>query len=135
VRGPLLLAVAGLAGADAATAQPCTDRPSQGDMSRCAAAAYKRADAELNEAYRKILTRLVDDAEAKRRLVAAQRAWIAFRDAECAFATAPGADGSVYPYLLTTCLAGLTEARLGQLQVYLDCREGDLACPVPAGGR
>ena len=94
---------------------------------------FKRTDAELNAAYREIIGRLAGDPEARQRLVAAQRAWIAFRDAECAFATASSADGSIYPTCCTRpACDGLTGARLAQLHAYLNCQEGDLACPVPA---
>jgi uncharacterized protein YecT (DUF1311 family) len=114
-----------------AIAQPCGDQSTQLALNRCADAAYGKTDGELNVAYREITTRLAADAEGKRHLVAAQRAWLAFRDAECAFATAASADGSIYPMLRANCLDGLTGARLTQLRRYLDCQEGDLSCPVP----
>ena len=126
------VAIATLAGGDAAMTRACTDQSSQSAMNQCAGAAYEKTDAELNAAYREIMARLASDQQARQRLTAAQRAWIAFRDAECAFATEGSAGGSIYPYLLTTCRDGLTGARLAQLRAYLDCREGDLACPVPA---
>jgi uncharacterized protein YecT (DUF1311 family) len=124
--------LAGLAGGSAAMAQPCTDQPTQSAMNRCANAAYRKVDTELNAAYREIMTRFADDQAAKKRLTAVQRVWIAFRDAECAFVTGGSAEGSLHPYLLATCLQGLTGARLAQLRAYLDCQEGDLTCPVPA---
>ena len=115
-----------------AIAQDCGGDASQADLNQCADAAFKRTDAELNAAYREIVGRLAGDLEARQRLVAAQRAWLAFRDAECAFATASSADGSIYPMLYAACLDGLTGARQEQLQAYLNCQEGDLSCPVPA---
>ena len=51
----------------------------------CYGNAYKRADAELNILYRQITARLKDDKATAKLLVAAQRAWVAFRDAECNF--------------------------------------------------
>ena len=105
---------------------------SQAAMSECAGQAYRKSDAALNAAYREIVARLADDEAGRGRLQAAQRAWLAFRDAECAFATAASADGSIHPYLRATCIETLTAARLDQLQAYLACEEGDLSCPVPA---
>ena len=52
--------------------------------------AYKKADAELNVLYRQITARLKDDKATTELLVAAQRAWVAFRDAECAFSASGG---------------------------------------------
>lgn len=114
-----------------AQAQECGDQASQAAMSECAGRAYRKSDAALNTAYREIVARLADDVAGRGRLQAAQRAWLAFRDAECAFANADSAGGSLYPYLQATCLDALTRTRLQQLQAYLACEEGDLSCPVP----
>lgn len=129
MRLPLALGLALLCGA--AQAQECGDQASQAAMNECAGQAYHKSDAALNAAYREIVARLADDAAGRGRLQAAQRAWLAFRDAECAFATAASADGSIHPYVQATCLEALTESRLQQLQAYLACEEGDPSCPVP----
>jgi len=95
-------------------------------------AGYKAADAELNRLYQKIESRLSDNAAAKHELVSAQRAWVAFRDAECKFAASGAEGGSVYPDVVEACLQDLTEARVQNFNAYLNCEEGDLSCPVPA---
>ena len=112
-------------------AQDCADLPSQAAMNECADHAYRRTDAAVDAAYREIVARLAGNEAGLARLEAAQRAWIAFRDAECTFATAAATDGSGRPYLQATCLYDLAQTRLDQLQDYLDCQEGDLSCPVP----
>lgn len=117
-----------------AAAQECNPADeSQAGMNICAAAGFKAEDARLNKTYREIVRRLADDAAGKKLLVTTQRDWIAFRDAECAFATASSAGGSIHPMLVSDCLADLTKARTAQLAGYLDCEEGDMSCPVPAG--
>ena len=64
--------------------QRCLDAP-QGQttvgMMDCADAELKIQDARLNAAYRKAISGLNPRQKAK--LVAAQRAWVAFRDADC----------------------------------------------------
>jgi uncharacterized protein YecT (DUF1311 family) len=65
-------------------------------------------------------------------LLQAQRARIAFRDAECDFSTADSQGGSIHPMLVSGCLQGLTEALAEQLGSYLECEEGDMSCPEPA---
>lgn len=92
----------------------------------------KAADAELNRLYREMEARLADDADTLERLKASQRAWIAFRDAECAFAASAVEGGSAYPEVVASCRAGLTTKRVADFNAYLACEEGDLACPVPA---
>jgi uncharacterized protein YecT (DUF1311 family) len=58
------------------------DGQSTAGMIDCADAELKIQDAALNAAYRKAMKDLT--AEQKPKLQAAQRAWVAFRDAECA---------------------------------------------------
>jgi uncharacterized protein YecT (DUF1311 family) len=49
----------------------------------CALAETKRQDARLNENYKRLMSKLTE--ERKKALLEAQRAWIMFRDANCAF--------------------------------------------------
>lgn len=93
---------------------------------------FQKADKALNATFRQIQNRLSDDADGKARLVKAQRAWIAFRDAECTFQSSGEDGGSAAPMVAASCKATLTAQRTRQLKAYLNCQEGDLACPVPA---
>ena len=130
----LILAIAlfPLAFSSHAHAQEC---PPGDETQMClnvrAGEAYKAEDARLNKAYHEIMLRLSDSHEDKALLQASQRAWIAFRDAECAFSTNHSKDGSIYPMLVSDCMADLTKARVTKLGTYLNCEEGDMSCPVP----
>jgi len=61
----------------------------QAAMNAEAWADFKKVDAELNSAYAALMAKL-PDAEGKEKLKQSQRAWIAFRDAEAAFAAGGG---------------------------------------------
>ena len=99
------------------------------ELNECADADFRTADAKLNAAYRAITRRLTDDP-ARRSLVEAQRAWIRFRDAECAFDTNIYEGGSIRPLMFSVCLKRVTEQRTADLNDYLSCnRDG---CTVPA---
>ncbi len=116
-----------------AAAQECDPADeSQTGMNICADAGYKAADKKLNVAYGEIVKRLADDADGRKLLQTSQRAWITFRDAECAFSASGVEGGSVYPMILSGCLEDLTNDRTEQLNKYLKCEEGDMSCPVPA---
>lgn len=131
MRLPLLAALLFLgASISNAVAEDCAEPEDQATMNQCADKAYKAADARLNTAYQKIVARL--DEDARKLLTGAQRAWIAYRDAECRFQTSNAAEGSIYPAVLSGCMQSLTQARLKDLETYLSCQEGDLSCPVPA---
>ena len=60
----------------------CANASDQATMNQCAGQEFKAADEELNAVYQQITGRLKDNQDSKKVLVNAQRAWIAFRDAE-----------------------------------------------------
>lgn len=92
-----------------------------------AAASFKKADAALNATYSELMAQLSGASGQKLRV--AQRAWLAFRDAECAYQGSAVEGGSAQPMVVSSCMAALTEDRVQQLRGYLSCEEGDLACP------
>ena len=96
---------------------PCPGSNTQFELNQCAARARDRADAELNKVYRE----LMKDAGATERakLRAAQLAWIKFRDAHCDYESVGNKGGTIYPMVVSFCLAGVTNARVKQLQEIL----------------
>ena len=112
-------------------AAECPDQTQSG-MNECAANDFKKADADLNRAYKSIIDRIKDEGTLKAKLVDAQKKWIAFRDAECAFSAAGQEGGSIYPMIVSGCLEAVTAARTKELQNYLKCEKGVFGCPVPA---
>ena len=126
----LSLLVLGFASLAPASAQDCADQSQMG-LDQCAGAAYKKTDAKLNKVYGQIVARLKGDVDTKARLVTTQKAWIAFRDAECKFLAGNAEGGSIYPMLITQCLDGLAQKRIEELEPLLVCEEGDMSCPVP----
>lgn len=119
-----------LAGASVARAQEC-DRSddSQQMMTICAGEDYQAADARLNKAYQDLISS--DDADDLKLLQAAQRAWISFRDAECAHSTAASNGGSIHAMAVSQCLTRLTNDRIKQLAAAANCQEGDATCASP----
>jgi uncharacterized protein YecT (DUF1311 family) len=104
----------------------CEAAVDQTTMTMCAQLAYRHADDRLNEVYRALGTRISEPG--RDQLRTAQRAWLRWRDAQCAFETAGYAGGSIHPMLLAMCLAALTEMQADRLAAQLDCEEGDLSC-------
>ena len=91
------------------------------------AASLKKADGALNGVYNQLIDQLSGRAE--QRLRSAQRAWLAFRDAECSLQALGAEGGSAQSAVVAQCMATLTDQRVKQLRFYLNCGEGDLACP------
>jgi uncharacterized protein YecT (DUF1311 family) len=105
------------------------------DLNARAGAEFAAADAELNGVYQQIRKRYRDEPQFLTKLRDAQRAWIAFRDAELEAIYPPPASGSMqqaYGSMLPMCLAEqkarLTRERTAQLRRWLEGgAEGD-AC-------
>jgi len=127
----LLLALTPLLFTTMTFAVDCENASDQATMNQCAAQQNTAADKELNALYQQITSRLKSNPDSKKQLVSAQRAWIAFRDAECKFSASGVEGGSVYPLIYSNCVTELTRARVATFKTYLKCQEGDLGCPVP----
>lgn len=119
-----------LATAPVAKAQEC-DRndDSQQMMTICAGADLATADAKLNTTYQSVLGEA--DDKGKTLLKTAQRAWVAFRDAECAYSTQASEGGSIHPMEVSQCLTKLTENRIKQLAATSTCSDSDVNCASP----
>ena len=104
----------------------CKDPMTQMAMNVCAGREYQAADRELNAVWKKASQRAksvdkdVGDGTQHRELLAAQRAWLTFRDAQCSFEANQYRGGSIMPLIRSTCLTALTEARTKQLREYLE---------------
>lgn len=136
-----LLWIAGLMPVASAQAGDCLDRAqNQVQIDACATADFAAADRELNAVYARIQRDYAHDTAFLNKLRLAQRAWIAFRDAELA-ARYPDADpatayGSAYPGCAAGVKTELTRARTTQLKRWLDgVAEGEVcAGSVRLGG-
>lgn len=85
---------------------------------------YKQSDAELNRVYTQILNEYKQDTVFTDKLKAAQRAWIAFRDAHVE-SLYPARDkmaqyGSIYPMCRCLAMKEITAHRVTELRKWLD---------------
>ena len=100
----------------------CNNPQTQSEMNICAGIAYQNADRKLNQVYRQLLPKL--SAARKQKLIAAQQAWIKFRDSSCEFERSAFEGGSIAPMIYSNCLADVTEQRTKDLRRYL--KDSDL---------
>ena len=114
-------------------APDCENQDTQMVMTYCAGLDYETADAELNDIWPEMLayarTRDEDVAPMARdrgvpttleAMKSAQRAWIAYRDAECEFEAYEVFGGSAQPMVGSACLARLTNERIELFRSILD---------------
>ena len=95
-------------------------------LDECAGKDFKASDAKLNEVYRALSAKTSQKGKAS--LQSAQRAWLAYRDAQCQFETMGTIDGSIHPMAYASCMDKLTQAQTKLLSAQLHCEEGDLSC-------
>lgn len=103
----------------------------QAEMNEGACAKYSKSDAEMNAVYRQVLNNYNSDAVFIAKFKAAQRAWVAFRDAHLeSLYPEPNklqAYGSVNPVCRCGVLSELTAERTKQLKQWLNgAEEGDV---------
>ena len=93
----------------------------QAELNREAAAIFERADARLNDIYRRVLASAAAvDAERKQKLITAQRAWLVFRDAEAEFEADELRGGTAYSMEYDGVRTNLTEERVKALRKVLE---------------
>jgi uncharacterized protein YecT (DUF1311 family) len=104
----------------------------QGASGQDACAKFQQADALLNKTYNQVLTEYSKNAAFIRKLKIAQRAWIAYRDAQIE-ALYPEPDkrsayGSAYPMCRCVAFAQLTTQRADELKKWIDGIEEGEVC-------
>lgn len=128
---PLLCGCVLLVDAPTSAQEPqpnCKDPQTQADMTICAGRDLADADKALNAQYqvtRKALKERDAGASAELKggedaLLKAQRAWLAYRDAQCASVGFQARGGSMEPMLISSCEADLTRNRTAELKALVD---------------
>ncbi len=110
------------------TDNPCWKTAmAQSEMNHCANLDAQAADADLNRVYGELLSKLKNDSVATKKLRAAQRAWVVFRDAHLQ-ELYPAEDkqreyGSIFPMCYAQVNAAITKERTAQLRRMLDDKD------------
>lgn len=126
---PLVMAacVACLGRPDPGWAADCRHALDQASLDICADQGLRDADHALNETYQALFKTI--SAAGAVKLKTAERAWLAYRDAQCQCETF-SKDGSysAEPMVRAGCLQGLTELHRKELDQQLHCEEGVIGC-------
>jgi uncharacterized protein YecT (DUF1311 family) len=106
----------------------CGQLTTQMEINQCTGANREAADLALNKIYQE-LSAQQSDASSKEQLKGVERAWIVYRDKECAFEVGPQqGGGSIWPMEMSNCLEQLTAARIDELSKLRGCTAGVSAC-------
>ncbi len=96
-----------------AVALDCANTSVTSEMIECADKDYRAADQSLNKAYSAF--KKSQDEKGNELLLNAQRAWLKFRDANCALSADQARGGTLAPVLEIGCLASMTKDRTKEL--------------------
>jgi uncharacterized protein YecT (DUF1311 family) len=104
----------------------CVNPTSTLEINECAMREYKVRDRELNEAYRALTASLKPDgagdttdyAAVKTQLVATQKAWVSFRDADCNALRKYYEQGTMRTAMHLGCLIERTVQRTKELKAW-----------------
>lgn len=106
----------------------CTHLAVQMEMNACANDNAQAADDALNRIYAMVMAQQADRAS-KDQLKDVERAWIAYRDKECAFEVgAQEEGGSIWPMEMANCVEQKTAARIREMKPMIECTTGVSAC-------
>ncbi|KPB02757.1 lysozyme inhibitor LprI family protein [Ahrensia marina] len=105
----------------------CDNAETQFEMNHCSGLEFDAADKALNKTWSKIraAVKTIDEnnkeyapyePSAADNLLKAQRAWIDYRDGQCAAEAAQYAGGTIQPLIRSTCLTDMTKKRTKELQ-------------------
>ena len=95
-------------------------------MTICAAYENRAEDLRLNDVYSEVL-KYVKGTSAEKKLIKAQRVWLAFRAATCDYESDGWTGGSGHGMIELSCLATITRDRVKQLEGYAQCKQP--TCP------
>lgn len=127
LRLPALLLFSAIAGQPSAAddAIDCSDPSTTVEMNFCSDKDFQEADTTLNEVYQKVLAQIAkadlekpyDRVSWEKAMREGQRAWVAFRDADCKGAVPmEWSGGSGTSAAVTGCMTEKTNARVKELR-------------------
>ena len=126
VSGVLSGALVSASSSFAAQPECLNSAPTQLAMDECVGRSMKASDQKLNETYHALLAKVSKSGADQLRK--AQRAWLAWRDAQCEFNTMGTRGGSINSSMYGLCIDELTQEQTRRLDAQIQCKEGDLSC-------
>lgn len=109
----------------------CSKAQTQTELNECACKQFQTSEAEMNRVYRELLSSRAKDSLVVAKLKNAQRAWLAFRNAQLELLYPETANpkltyGSAFPMCHCMAKREMTEERTKQLRQLLQNKDGDV---------
>jgi uncharacterized protein YecT (DUF1311 family) len=98
----------------------CSDRETQLELNVCSFRDYLRADIELNRTWTAVTKKVSGQPAAFALLRDGQRAWLTYRDKQCAVWGKWYEGGTIAPLMINSCLTDITRFRTKELGQFLE---------------
>lgn len=121
-----LVAPCAWAQTDSKAIPDCKAPSTQKAMNECAYEDFLAANAGYAESNKSVMDRL--QGKPRDLFRRAQKSWIAYRTATCAFESSAVQGGSAQGMVNWQCAARMTRARVVEVNAIGNCPEGDVAC-------
>jgi len=109
-----------------AQVDPCLSQSTTVDMNACAKTDFDKDEKTLNDTYQQLLAQItkpdqdgVRYGEVKKKLIEAQRAWVAFRKKDCDAVYTYNESGSIRNLEFLGCMRGHTVQRTKELKNFI----------------
>ncbi|MBV7536705.1 DUF1311 domain-containing protein [Duganella sp. sic0402] len=102
------------ASASSVYALDCKTASATPELNECAAIEQKKVEDQLNQIYQRSI-KAIDEPDTKKALIAAQRAWIKFREADCKAVYERYKQGTARTMMFIGCMRGHAENRIKDL--------------------
>lgn len=110
-----------------ALALDCNKAITTPEINQCAKFDQDKVEARLNKVYQRVLktldkpdTEIEHYSKMKESLIAAQRSWVKFRQADCDAAFEKSASGTIRTVMYIGCMQARAEQRIKELEIYND---------------
>lgn len=108
-----------------ALALDCNKAITTPEINQCAKIEQDKIEAKLNKIYQRVLktldkpdTEIEYYSKMKESLIAAQRAWVKFREADCDAVFEKNASGTIRTVMYIECMQARAEQRIKELEIY-----------------
>jgi uncharacterized protein YecT (DUF1311 family) len=114
---PPVLALSLLLCSASSFALDCDNAVTTPDLNECAAREQKQAEVKLNQVYQRVL-KTISSPKVRTQFVAAQRAWVKFREADCKAVYEQHADGTIRTVMYLGCMQNRAQTRIKELEMF-----------------
>jgi uncharacterized protein YecT (DUF1311 family) len=111
----LMIALLLSACAGSAFALDCKNAVSTPEINECASVEQKKVEDKLNKVYQQVI-KSIGEADTRKALVEAQRAWVQFREADCKAVYEQYKTGTIRTVMYIGCMQQHAEVRIKNLE-------------------